>query len=251
MKKALIATLVILAVLAAASAVFASAAGATPSAIQAILSPDIMVKYNGVVQVMKDANGNVVYPIMYNGTTYLPVRAVSNMLGIDVNWVNETRTVELGATATVPTSFLSATGPGTKTTAGNTSKWVKTTDKGELPSGRGDFGNRLAAHSEAIKTDSVYMSQQTRTVFKLDKQYKTLGFTLYNCAKYTATVQIADYVTKKLLWSCELEVGGSVYIADIDISSAQEIEFSAQLRDTPSGTRHVYNAIYICDPIVR
>ena len=119
-----------------------------------------------------------------------------------------------------------------------------------LQSGRDDFGNKLAAHSEAIKTDSVYMSQQTRTVYNLDKQYKTLGFTLYNNTQYPAFVQITDYATKNLLWSYTLQAGESVYVADMDISSAQELEFTAQLRDTPSGTRHVYNAIYICDPVV-
>lgn len=34
-------------------------------------------------------------PLLYNGTTYLPVRAVSDMLGYDVNYEAESRTIEL------------------------------------------------------------------------------------------------------------------------------------------------------------
>lgn len=35
-------------------------------------------------------------PLMYNGTTYLPVRSVAEAIGKPVNWNNDTRTVILG-----------------------------------------------------------------------------------------------------------------------------------------------------------
>ena len=44
----------------------------------------------------KDANGNVVQPIVYNGTTYLPARAVSEALGKAVHWDNATKSVYIG-----------------------------------------------------------------------------------------------------------------------------------------------------------
>lgn len=76
-------------------------AGTKPAAqtINATLSPDITVEYNGEVQTMKDVTGTVVYPVLYNGTTYLPIRAVSNMLGVAVDWDQATRTVLLGESA--------------------------------------------------------------------------------------------------------------------------------------------------------
>ncbi len=64
------------------------------------LSPDVTVKYNGVTQTMKDATGTVVYPVSYQGTTYLPIRAVSNMLGVAVDWDQTTKTVLLGSSST-------------------------------------------------------------------------------------------------------------------------------------------------------
>ena len=43
-----------------------------------------------------DVNGNRVEPIIYNGTTYLPVRAVANALGKAVYWDGPNYTVYLG-----------------------------------------------------------------------------------------------------------------------------------------------------------
>lgn len=56
---------------------------------------DIKVTLNGQAVNLVDANGAAVEPFAINGTTYLPVRAVSAALGLDVNWNGETKTVEL------------------------------------------------------------------------------------------------------------------------------------------------------------
>ena len=63
--------------------------------INALLNQKLTIKYNGVEQSMKDANGDTVYPISYNGTTYLPVRTICNMLGVDIEWDEQTNTVSI------------------------------------------------------------------------------------------------------------------------------------------------------------
>jgi len=57
---------------------------------------NIKLMVDGEVVTPKDANGNVVEPFIYNGTTYLPVRALAEALGQDVNWDAETSTVVVG-----------------------------------------------------------------------------------------------------------------------------------------------------------
>lgn len=64
--------------------------------ISAYLTYNTTVKLDGQTQTMYDGNGKQVYPINYQGTTYLPLRAVANMLGIEVNWDGATKTVLLG-----------------------------------------------------------------------------------------------------------------------------------------------------------
>ena len=43
-----------------------------------------------------DANGNVVEPMIYKGTTYLPVRAVANAFDKEVAWDGKTSSVYIG-----------------------------------------------------------------------------------------------------------------------------------------------------------
>ena len=62
---------------------------------------DIKITLNGTQITPTDANGNVVEPFAVNGTTYLPVRAVANALGVDVQWDGKTGTVVLSGTSGV------------------------------------------------------------------------------------------------------------------------------------------------------
>lgn len=56
---------------------------------------DIKITLNGSAVTPKDANGSVVEPFTIDGTTYLPVRAISNALGLGVEWDATTKTVKL------------------------------------------------------------------------------------------------------------------------------------------------------------
>jgi hypothetical protein len=62
----------------------------------------IKVVYNNIKLVIdgkqidpKDANGKAVEPFIYNGTTYLPVRALATALGSNVAWDSSTATVNV------------------------------------------------------------------------------------------------------------------------------------------------------------
>lgn len=70
-------------------------------------SETIPVSYNNIkvyvdqkLTNLKDANGNTVEPFIYNGTTYLPVRAVSEALGKEVEWDQNTKSVYVGGKPT-------------------------------------------------------------------------------------------------------------------------------------------------------
>ena len=57
---------------------------------------NIRIVVHGKEVTPKDVNGNIVEPFIYGGTTYLPVRAISNALGEDVDWDGDTNTVYIG-----------------------------------------------------------------------------------------------------------------------------------------------------------
>ena len=61
-----------------------------------VLVGGITIVMDGDVIEPKDANGNPVDPVIYNGTTYLPVRAIAAAVGKAVDWDGRTKTVYLG-----------------------------------------------------------------------------------------------------------------------------------------------------------
>lgn len=57
----------------------------------------ITVNYKGKNQDFKDVKGNKVEPINYNGTIYLPIRALTNMLTTEkIEWNQKEQTVTIG-----------------------------------------------------------------------------------------------------------------------------------------------------------
>lgn len=68
---------------------------------------NIKIYINGAEIVPKDAKGNTVEPFIMDGTTYLPVRAISNAFGEDVEWDGTTQSVYIGkADRSKPDNYL-------------------------------------------------------------------------------------------------------------------------------------------------
>lgn len=80
-----------------AALMFSMVIPAVASTVQQINATykNIKITLDGVELVPKDVNGNVVEPFVSGGTTYLPIRAVANALGLNVEWDGNTNTVKL------------------------------------------------------------------------------------------------------------------------------------------------------------
>lgn len=68
---------------------------ARPRDVTAALRDDFTVVVDGTVCTFADANGKTVYPLLYQGSTYLPVRAIGELMGKIVSWDGRTNTVTL------------------------------------------------------------------------------------------------------------------------------------------------------------
>jgi len=93
--KGLITGVIIGSILTGGIAVFATQGNATID----VFYNNIKLIVDGILVNPTDAGGNTVEPFIYNGTTYLPVRAIGNALGKNVSWDGDTSTVYLGETA--------------------------------------------------------------------------------------------------------------------------------------------------------
>ena len=63
--------------------------------VAATLRYDFTIVIDGEKQTFKDVNGKTVYPLLYEGSTYLPLRAIGNLMGKTVSWDGETYTASL------------------------------------------------------------------------------------------------------------------------------------------------------------
>lgn len=108
---------------------------------------DIKLVINGKTVTPRDGDGDVVEPFTIDGTTYLPVRAVANALGMDVDWNGNTNTVTLTDKA-----------PGTTNTTTNTSSGTQT----------GNYIGEAKAKEIALDHAGLSSSQVTFVRAKLD-----------------------------------------------------------------------------------
>lgn len=68
------------------------------SLVQAYLNSTIKFTVNGVSWTPKDASGNKLSPLVYNGSTYLPAKAVGEAMNASVLWNAGTKTVAITTT---------------------------------------------------------------------------------------------------------------------------------------------------------
>jgi hypothetical protein len=71
-------------------------AGSNLQQIKAFLNPSMKFQVNGKPFQPQNDKGAVLAPISYNGSTYLPVRAISKALGVAIEYNNQSNTIFLG-----------------------------------------------------------------------------------------------------------------------------------------------------------
>ena len=83
--------------------VMGAAASSQAQNVTATFRPDITLKVNGTAYTVRDTNGNQVSPLIYDGTTYLPLATLGRMLDVQVSWDESTQTVIITDTDTAST----------------------------------------------------------------------------------------------------------------------------------------------------
>jgi len=71
--------------------------------IKAEIRTDFVIEIDGEKQIFKNANGDRVYPILHDGTTYLPIRAIGELMNKDVYWYEEDKRIEFKDKKQTPT----------------------------------------------------------------------------------------------------------------------------------------------------
>lgn len=119
----------------------------------------------------KDANGQTVEPFIYKGTTYLPVRAVGNAIGKEVNWDGINKVVYLGAKPGNVENWLDICGPYQY----HRGEEYRLVDNSYFTMSGKKYTNGFVLDTGAISANS---SQTAEALFNLDGKYDSLSFTV-------------------------------------------------------------------------
>ena len=68
----------------------------------------IKVYLDGIEKTLIAADGNVIEPMLYKGNTYVPLRAMANLMGAEVDWEHSTKSVFIGGKPVAQSTPLEA-----------------------------------------------------------------------------------------------------------------------------------------------
>ena len=159
------------------------------SRVNAQISPYLTILVDGTERTFYNVNGQEVQPILYGGTTYLPVRAIGELMGKNVDWNESTRTVTLA---------------GTRTTAAVT--------------GTPDTAARTASVTAEIRDDfTIIVDGQTRTFY--DAAGNRVYPLLYGGSTYLPLRAIGELMGKTVSWdgaTSTASLTGGTLVTDAD-----------------------------------
>ncbi len=176
------------------------------SPVSAELRPDTRIVIDGTETAFYNADGRQVYPVLYQGTTYLPVRAIGELMGMSVDWNQSTKTITLTSPRTMPTVV------GTPVQAANQSIRAEIRD---------DF------------TLVVNNSVRTFTNANGERIYPLV----YNGATYLPIRAIGNLMGKNVAWDAAtrtVTIGEGSLITDVDTFSGQNPGTTSPGTGTPS-----------------
>lgn len=200
-------------------------AAGTSQQITASIEPNVTVTFDGAAQEFFDANGDRVYPILYNGSTYLPMRAVCEQLaGYKVGWDQATRTASIISKEVDGVDLLDMQRAYYVTKTGSNTVWAAhhmTSDKETTTVNGYTLTHWLTC--QAYRLGDVSMGS-----FNIEGKYDTVTFRYY--ADKDATLEVIGD-NEAVLWTKEIK-GGQLYQEEtVDLLKTNQLTFKFTYQD--------------------
>ncbi|MHA7966873.1 stalk domain-containing protein [Paenibacillus sp. CAU 1782] len=223
--------------------------------ISASLNHSIKFLLNGKSWTPTDVNGNELSALVYKGSTYVPLRAVSNALGANVDYDPNTLVITIdGSDSGVPYLDNSSGGSTGGSTSGNTSGGSSTSNSGSTTttatSSKGvmiypnNFDAKKIAESdlrqEAVKLIKIYgesLASKNTSKFDAYIKEKAAAKTKYNIVmghdyaieSYAELIEDTIEANDAKTITAYANTMKSVTAADLELSDAYKGEYSASI----------------------
>ena len=196
---------------------------------------NVKINVNGTQFTPKDVTGRVVEPFIYQGTTYLPVRAVGEATGYTVTWDQNSKTVymTLGGGSQGGTPSGPATAPATNLV--DTLQPFSYTDKYCFETYPSTGGKSVTMGGTNYKNALMFNGIQYTTQYvsyNLGGKYSTLGGivgivdgTLGNGGNLQGDQALSIYGDGVLLKTIDLPLTGLPSSFSISVSGVSELKF--------------------------
>lgn len=135
--------------------------GATESKLVELFYPEVKIYLNGVLKVFSNK------PVIYNNRIYVPLRAISELLGNDVGWYPETNSVYIGVQPYKEKVELSSLSPVSVAGYWDSNNKVRLTNQVKI--GGRFYDKVMYSYATAASMDIV-----SRADYRLNRQYKKI-----------------------------------------------------------------------------
>ena len=184
----------------------------------AYLREDVTVEYDREILTFKDEQNATVYPLTFNGSTYLPVRAISGLMGEPIEWVSSAHTVFIGKTLSRPMKYLISP---------EESPYIHTADS--------KASGKMSTITVIEQKNVLIMYDFEQLTFK-DEKGNTVYPINYNGSNYLPLRAIADLMGEDIVWD---SVTKTVYIGAMEPEEEEE--------ETPAVREETMALLTLCD----
>ena len=180
--------------------------------VSVTLRPDFTILIDGQRRTFADVNGKAVYPLLYSGSIYLPLRAIGQIMGKQASWDAATNTAALtGGSLVTDADIIGTPSP----TPAPTSTPAPT--PAPTPAATGKIG---ADRAKEIALGHAGLTADRVTFFPVKEDYEK-GRRVYEVEFYTQDGREYDYEIDALT--------GAVLSYDQDIEGYTPVQTGTQL----------------------
>lgn len=185
------------------------AGSTTTEKITAYINRGISIIIDGQTKTMLDADGNRVYPISYDGTTYVPIRAISELLNAKVSWDSKTGSVVIESNCEEKVSLIP-----NKTVATTYSTLLTDEEKTVVSQGK-TYKAENGVLCEIVKSQDY--ASKNYIVLPIEDKINSISFDCYSDVKCSVNVFNQNgkllktvYVSPNTITNCTFSVNSEI-----------------------------------------